>query len=59
MKKITRPDLTGAVRLTPAEMNKIHFAGNRTPLTPKQLRELAEHAAVEEAAKKENPAAKN
>lgn len=47
MKKITQPDLTGAVRLTPAQMNKIHFAGNRTPLTPEQLREMAAHAASE------------
>lgn len=45
MKKINQPDLTGATRLTPAQMNKIHFAGNRTPLTPEKLRELADHAA--------------
>ncbi len=41
MKKIPRPDLTGAAVLKPGEMNKIHFGGNRTPLTPEQMRALA------------------
>lgn len=42
MKTIPEPDLASyAVKLTPAEMNKIHFGGNHTPLTPAQMRELA------------------
>lgn len=42
MKKITEPDLSGAVILKPAELNRIHFAGNHTPLTPEQIKALAE-----------------
>ncbi|MDE5831806.1 MAG: hypothetical protein K2H64_02280 [Desulfovibrio sp.] len=42
MKKIPEPDLASAIVLSPAELNKIHFGGNRTPLTPDQLRALAE-----------------
>lgn len=34
------PDLKDATVLTPAEMNKIHFGGNHTPLTPEQLKEM-------------------
>ena len=41
MKIIPRPDLKEAEALTPAEMNKIHFGGNHTPLTPEKLEELA------------------
>lgn len=37
MKKITKPELKSAVRMKPAEMNRIHFGGNHTPLTPKEL----------------------
>lgn len=53
MKKIPQPDLTGAARLSPAQMNKIHFAGNRTPLTPEQLQEMAAHAMSEQQGKSE------
>lgn len=42
MKKIQKPDLPDAMTLTPAEMNKIHFGGNHTPLTPEQIRKLAD-----------------
>lgn len=42
MKNIPRPNLSGAVILTPLEMNKIHFGGNQTPLTPDKLKELAD-----------------
>lgn len=42
MKKIPEPNLDSATRLSPAELNKIHFGGNHTPLTPDQLRALAE-----------------
>lgn len=41
MKKISELELPAAVILKPAEMNKIHFGGNRTPLTPEQLQKLA------------------
>lgn len=40
MKKINEPELKDAQVLTPAEMNKIHFGGNHTPLTPEKLKEL-------------------
>lgn len=42
MKTIPMPDLTGATILKPAEMNRIHFGGNHTPLTADQLKALAE-----------------
>lgn len=42
MKKIPEPDTEAAVPLSPAEMNKIHFGGILTPLTPDQIRALAE-----------------
>lgn len=41
MKKIPEPKLDSAVVLSPAELNKIHFGGNHTPLTPEQIRALA------------------
>ena len=41
MKKIPEPDLGGATILTPAELNRIHFAGNHTPLSPANISELA------------------
>ncbi len=37
MKHIRKPVLKSAEVLTPAEMNKIHFGGNHTPLDPKRL----------------------
>lgn len=40
MKNIPEPDLEGAVILKPADMNKIHFGGNHTPLTPEQISAL-------------------
>lgn len=43
MKIIHEPDLAGAVILKPAEMNKIHFGGNNTPLTPQQIRAMAQN----------------
>lgn len=42
MKTIPEPDLSGAVVLKPSELNKIHFGGIHTPLTPAQIRDLAE-----------------
>lgn len=41
MKMIPAPKLQSAVTLTPAEMNLIHFAGNSTPLTAKEISEIA------------------
>lgn len=41
MKKIPEPDLSDAQALTPPDMNKIHFGGNHTPLTPEKLKKLA------------------
>lgn len=46
MKKISEPDLTGAVILTPAEKNKIHFGGNHTPITPEQLKKIADSSKI-------------
>lgn len=37
MKKIEKPDLKSATLLKPADMNRIHFAGLHSPLTPKEL----------------------
>lgn len=40
MKKIPEPENITAIKLKPAEMNKIHFGGNHTPLTPDRLNSL-------------------
>lgn len=37
MKTIMHPDLKSATRLTPLQMNMIHFGGSHTPLVPGQL----------------------
>lgn len=42
MKKIEKPDLKSATLLKPAEMNRIHFAGQHSPLTPKELLQAAD-----------------
>lgn len=42
MKKIPEPDLGTADILAPAEMNRIHFGGIHTPLTPEQIQSLAD-----------------
>ncbi len=47
MKIIPKPDLSAAEILSPAQMNKIHFGGNHTPLTAAQLKALAEAAPAE------------
>ena len=44
MKKIPEPRLSSASVLTPAQLNKIHFGGNHTPLTPEQIKALAREA---------------
>lgn len=41
MKTIPVPDLQSATILKAAEMNLIHFAGNSTPLTAKEISEIA------------------
>lgn len=41
MKKIVRPELKSAVKLTPREMNDIRFSRKHTVLTPAQLEKLA------------------
>ena len=41
MKNNQEIDLSFAEPLKPAEMNKIHFGGNLTPITPEQLEKLA------------------
>lgn len=41
MRKIPEAKLKSAVTLKPAEMNRIHFGGNHTPLTPEQLKKLS------------------
>lgn len=42
MKNIPEPNLNSVVILTPAQMNKIHFGGNHTPITPEKLKELGQ-----------------
>ena len=42
MKKIPEPDLKNATILSPAELNRIHFGGNHTPLSPQDIRDLAD-----------------
>lgn len=37
MKKIDKPDLKSATLLKAADMNRIHFGGNHTPLTARAL----------------------
>lgn len=41
MKKIDKPDLKSATCLKAADMNRIHFGGNHTPLTARALLEGA------------------
>ncbi|MDE6459170.1 MAG: hypothetical protein K2L31_11325 [Muribaculum sp.] len=41
MKKIQEPKNITAVKLKPADMNKIHFGGNGTPVTPGQFATLS------------------
>ena len=48
MKKIKEPDCPSAVTLKPAEMNRIHFGGIHTPLTPEQLEAMAGASAAPE-----------
>lgn len=38
IKKITRPDIKDAVRLSPREMNALHFSQKHTILTPDRLK---------------------
>lgn len=42
MKKIPEPPTDIGAVLTPGEMNKVHFGGLHTPLTPDQIKALAE-----------------
>ena len=42
MKKIPEPENINSINLKPAEMNKIHFGGNSTPVTPEQLASIAD-----------------
>lgn len=37
MKQIERTTLASAAVLTPAEMNRIHFGGLHSPVTPRNL----------------------
>ena len=48
MKKIKDPECPSAVTLKPAEMNRIHFGGIHTPLTPEQLEAMARASAAPE-----------
>lgn len=41
MKKIIRPQLKSAVRLSAREMNQLRFSLKHTVLTPQQLEKLA------------------
>lgn len=45
MKQIPEPDLKDVIILKPAELNKIHFGGNHTPLSPEQIKEIANEEA--------------
>lgn len=42
MKQIKHVELKSAAKLSPAEMNRIHFGGIHSPVTPEQIREMAE-----------------
>ena len=46
MKKIPEPENITAIKLKPADMNKIHFGGNSTPVTPEQLAALLRQSAT-------------
>lgn len=41
MKKIPEPELKDAVILSAAEMNKIHFGGKHSPISPKDMANIA------------------
>ncbi|MCM1355898.1 MAG: hypothetical protein NC212_05795 [Staphylococcus sp.] len=41
VKKIIRPQLKSAVKLSPREMNNIRFSSKHTVLSPKQLGKLS------------------
>ncbi|MDE5962138.1 MAG: hypothetical protein K2H08_10570 [Duncaniella sp.] len=41
MKKINRPQLKSATRLSASEMNRLRLSQNHTVLTPEQLAKLA------------------
>lgn len=41
VKKIIRPQLASAVKLTPREMNDIRFSSKHTVLSPEQLAKLS------------------
>lgn len=41
MKQIVRPNLKNAVRLTPREMNELHFSQKHTILTPDKLKKAS------------------
>lgn len=41
MKRIQRPHLTNAVRLSASEMNSLHFSPKHTVLTPSLLEKMA------------------
>lgn len=49
MKKINEPEWSSLVILTPAEMNRIHFGGIKSPLTPEQLEAMARAAQAPDA----------
>lgn len=36
-RRIPRPDMTGCVKLTPAQANEIHFGNTHTVITPDRL----------------------
>lgn len=42
MKTIPTPDLKSGVTLKPCDMNRIHFAGDSSPLTAKEIYDIVE-----------------
>lgn len=42
MKIIPEPELSSATVLKPAQLNTIHFGGIHTPVSPEQMKALAE-----------------
>lgn len=44
MKKISKPDLTGARKLSALELNAIHFANDRTVISPAEMEQSAQAA---------------
>ena len=59
VKTISKVNLPGARKLSPLEMNGIHFSPKRTILTPEQLEKLASAGSQQKSASPVGKTAKN